>query len=77
VEAQIALGAVAPTPILATGAGEALVGSGLADSELATASSMAAEAAAPISDVRGSAEHRTELVRELTERALRTARERA
>lgn len=76
-EARLALGAVAPTPFLVPAAARTLVGCALSEEDLHRAGSVAAEAADPISDVRGSADHRRELVRELTVRALRIARERA
>jgi CO/xanthine dehydrogenase FAD-binding subunit len=41
------------------------------------AASLARQAAAPISDIRGSADHRRELVEELCFKALEAARERA
>lgn len=75
--ARLALGAVAPTPILVQTVEETLVGSDLGDVDLAGAGLAAAEVADPISDVRGSAEHRRELVERLSIRALRAARERA
>jgi len=75
--ARLALGAVAPTPFLVEVAGEALVGGELSDDDLANVGMAAAEAATPISDVRGSAEHRTGLVELLSVRALQVARERA
>jgi carbon-monoxide dehydrogenase medium subunit len=76
-EARLALGAVGPTPFLVPAAGEALVGTELTDDALAEAGETAADAAAPISDIRGSAGHRRELVMTLSSKALRTARERA
>ena len=76
-EARLALGAVAPTPFLVATAGETLVGTELDDDVLVAAGRAAADAAAPISDIRGSAGHRSELVMALSEKALRTARERA
>jgi carbon-monoxide dehydrogenase medium subunit len=75
--ARVALGAVAPTPFLAPGVQEALEGGPLEDARLKKASRVARDAALPISDVRGSAEHRRELVEVLTFRALEVARGRA
>jgi carbon-monoxide dehydrogenase medium subunit len=77
VGARVALGAVAPTPVLVPTAEETLIGSQVGDEETAQVASAAGKTAAPISDIRGSAEHRRELVEELCVRALRTARERA
>jgi carbon-monoxide dehydrogenase medium subunit len=76
-DARLALGAVAPTPILVVGVEDRLKGSRLGDEDLGPVAAIAAEAAQPISDIRGSAEHRRELVGELSIRALRKARERA
>ncbi len=76
-EARIALGAVAPTPVLVPAAAEPLLGSSLDEESLRDAASMARAAAAPISDVRGSAGHRRELVEVLCRRALAQARGRA
>jgi len=74
---RIALGAVAPTPVLASAAQEALVGGPPDDKSMREAARAARQAAVPISDVRGSANHRRELVEELCFKALETARERA
>lgn len=76
-DARLALGAVAPTPVLVPAAEQWLAGSSLSDGDLANVGFAAGEAAAPISDLRGSAEHRRELVVKLSVRALRAARERA
>jgi len=74
---RLALGAVAPTPVLVPGIAERLVGGNLDDEDLASAGALAAATAQPISDIRGSADHRRELVAELSMRALESARERA
>jgi carbon-monoxide dehydrogenase medium subunit len=76
-EARLVLGAVAPTPIRVPSAEKKLEGGTLVDELLRQAASIASQAAAPISDVRGSAEHRRELVSVLTMQALMFARERA
>lgn len=72
-EARVALASVAPTPIRAPSAEKALI----AQSPNADVFRMAAEGAAadarPISDTRGSADYRCELVRVLTGRALAAA----
>jgi CO/xanthine dehydrogenase FAD-binding subunit len=75
--ARVTLGAVAPTPALVPAAEGMLVGSSLSDGDLVGVGLAAKAAAAPISDLRGSAEHRRELVESLCVRALRAARERA
>ncbi len=75
--ARIALGAVAPTPVRVPAAEGRLVGGPLDEAAIGEAARAAREAAAPISDVRGSAEHRRELVEAMCARALRAAEERA
>jgi CO/xanthine dehydrogenase FAD-binding subunit len=55
---RIALGAVAPTPILATRAAELLEGQALNETLIAEAARAATEATAPIDDVRGTAWYR-------------------
>ena len=77
VSARIALGAVAPTPLLVPAAGDALVGEKAGDAGYARAAQLAQAAARPISDMRGTAEHRRHLVGVLTRRALAIAVERA
>ena len=77
VAARIALGAVAPVPLLATRAAAVLVGK-VASAELfAQAASVSADEALPITDLRGSAAFRHELVTVLTRRALIEATARA
>ena len=76
-EAMVALGAVAPTPIVATAAGEVVVGKELSEDVLREAGERAAEAAVPIDDLRASKEYRLELVRVLTRRVLIAAAARA
>jgi carbon-monoxide dehydrogenase medium subunit len=72
---RIVLGAVAPTPVRAKAAELALVGQTLEDRLIRVAANDAMTEARPISDVRGSAEYRREMVRVLTERALKQAAE--
>lgn len=72
-EARIALGAVAPTPVRAPEAETFLQGKELSDDVIEEASVIAAGAASPISDMRGSAEYRRELVKVLVRRTLREA----
>jgi len=76
-EAMVALGAVAPTPIVANAAGEAVAGKELTEEVLREAGERAAEAAVPIDDLRASKEYRLELVKVLTRRVLQAAAERA
>jgi len=75
--ARVVLGAVAETPLLVPSAGEFLEGRALDDAAIAAAAELAQAAGRPISDVRGSAEFRSEVLEVLAMRALRTARERA
>lgn len=76
-EAAVALGAVAPTPMLARAAGELLAGSPVTDEALAAAAEAAQQAASPISDRRASAAYRRAMVGVLTRRALAQAAARA
>jgi carbon-monoxide dehydrogenase medium subunit len=71
--AGIALTAVGPTNLRATAAEEALVGSELNDQAIREAARLAAEAAQPHGDTRGSAEYKRNVVRVFTERGLRAA----
>ena len=75
--ARVALGAVAPTPIRARKAEAALEGNMAGDPLFAMAAEAAAAEASPISDIRGSAEFRSHLVRVMTERCLQEAARRA
>ncbi len=71
-QARIALGAVAPTPLRAVQAERLLEGAIELDGNvISQAAKLAAQEVAPISDVRASAEYRSEMVRALTERAVR------
>jgi CO/xanthine dehydrogenase FAD-binding subunit len=72
-EARIALGAVAPTPLIAKHAQTLLVNRPLSEEIIEAAAEMASTEAVPISDQRGSAEYRRELVKVLTRRTLRKA----
>lgn len=76
-DARIALGAVAPTPIRASEAEEALRGEVAEEAVFARAAELAAAASRPISDVRASASYRQEMVRVYTTRALTLAAQRA
>ena len=73
VSARIALGAVAPVPLFAKAAGEALAGQPVNDESIASAAAAAKEIATPITDMRGPAEYRTHLVGVLTERVVKAA----
>jgi CO/xanthine dehydrogenase FAD-binding subunit len=76
-KARIALASVAPTPVRATAAEQALEGKPVTPELLEKAAELAVDAAKPISDQRGSADYRRHLVRVLTLRTLRTAFARA
>lgn len=69
-DARIALASVAPVPLRATDAERVLVGEKPGPLVFAEAGKVAAREARPISDTRGSAEYRRELVAVLTQRAL-------
>jgi carbon-monoxide dehydrogenase medium subunit len=75
--ARIALAAVAPTPVRATAAEQALEGQPVTPERIERAAALAVDAARPISDQRGSADFRRHLVRVLTRRTLTRALERA
>ncbi len=77
VTARIGLGAVAPTPLLATESGAFLSGKDLTRANIKEAARIAQSVAKPITDLRGTAEHRKHLVAVLVERALDKAIERA
>ena len=72
-DARIVLGAVAPTPLRARAAERLLKGQRLTETLIAEAAEAAAEEARPISDVRGSAAFRREMVRVLTARMVAAA----
>lgn len=75
--ARIALGAVAPTPLFVEEAGTFLEGKEIGEENIREAARIAQAAARPISDLRGTAEHRKHLCAVLTRRALDKAIERA
>jgi xanthine dehydrogenase iron-sulfur cluster and FAD-binding subunit A len=71
-QAQITLGAVAPTIIHARAAEAHLVGRQLTEETTAEAARLAQQVAHPIDDLRGSADYRSELVRVGVQRCLRS-----
>ena len=73
--AGIALTGVGATNIRAEAAEQALAGHALDDEAIGEAARLAAEAAEPRSDVRGSEEYKRNAIRVLTARGLRKARE--
>lgn len=76
-EARIALGAVAPKILLVPEAAQAIIGSTLDDAEMDALSAAAVAASTPISDKRGTAAFRKDIVGVLVKRAARIAYERA
>ncbi len=74
---RVALGAVAPIPLFIPGVGEFLAGKPTSQEMIHQAAQLAAQAATPISDVRGTVEQRKHLAAVLTRRALTAASERA
>jgi carbon-monoxide dehydrogenase medium subunit len=77
VAARIALGAVGPTPILASKAAEALIGKKLDQAAIEQAAGLAIAASSPIDDMRGTVEYRRHIVGVLTRRTLTIAAQRA
>jgi CO/xanthine dehydrogenase FAD-binding subunit len=71
--ARVALCAVAPVPMLVAGLEDAVVGTSLDPTVLAEAGRRAADACSPISDARGTADYRRQVVSALVPRALRIA----
>jgi carbon-monoxide dehydrogenase medium subunit len=67
---RVALGAVAPTPILAERASAAMTGSSATPQAAQTVASLAVEDSRPISDIRASAHYRKHLVQVLTRRLI-------
>lgn len=70
-DAQITLGAAAPTIIHAAEAEQFLKGKSLSEGVIEEAAKLTAQAAQPISDIRGSAEYRDYMIGVITKRALR------
>lgn len=68
--ARIALGAVAPRPVVAEEASQWLTGKEATEANFAQAGELAKKVASPIDDKRGTAEYRLHLVSVLTRRAL-------
>lgn len=76
-EARIALGAVAPTPLLVEEAGRSLAGREPTEDAFTEAAKIAHRAAKPITDVRGTEPQRRHLIGVLVRRALAGALRRA
>lgn len=75
-KARIALASVAPTPVRAYAAEEFLEGTVIDAAAIDKTADLAVGSAVPITDVRGSAEYRKELIRVLTKRTLNICLER-
>jgi carbon-monoxide dehydrogenase medium subunit len=75
--ARIAVGAVAPTPLLVKAAADALAGQDLSAATIASAAEEAGRVARPITDMRGSIAQRKHLATVLTRRVIERAVERA
>jgi carbon-monoxide dehydrogenase medium subunit len=75
--AGVGLTNVGAIPIAATQAESFLVGKALDDATLAQAAQLAADAADPFEDRRGTAEYKRDVIRVLTARAIRLAAQRA
>lgn len=76
-QARVALGAVAPTVLLAEEAAQALIGSRVDDAALDALATACSAAAKPIDDKRGTAEYRIHVAGVLARRAATIARKRA
>jgi carbon-monoxide dehydrogenase medium subunit len=75
--ARVSLGAVAPTPLLVAEAANALIGTKLDDTALASLAAAASAACRPIDDKRGTVEYRTKVAGVLARRAAIIALEQA
>jgi len=75
--AKIALGSVAPTPILANKAAQILIGKSLTKETIGRAAETVAEEIRPITDIRGTAEYRKDVSHVMARDALEIARRRA
>lgn len=75
--ARIALGAVAPTPLLAREAGTLLAGAAVSDESFTRAAEATKAIISPIDDMRGTKQFRTHVTGVLVERVLREAVRRA
>ena len=75
--ARVALGAVAPTPLLVPAAAKAIIGTKLNKAALTKLADACSAACSPIDDKRGTVEFRTEVAGVLARRAARIAYKRA
>jgi len=74
---SIALTNLGPTALKATAAEDALKGQALNDQSIAKAAQLAMSVCEPVADLRGDADYKIAMAGVMTERALRTAHERA
>lgn len=72
-DARVCMGGVAITPLRAKNAEQILIGNEITDELLEKAGVAASQECSPISDVRASAEYRTDMIRVYTKRAVRKA----
>ena len=77
VSARIGVGAVAPTPLFASDAGESLEGKPVSDDVIARAAEMVVDIVRPIDDMRGTVDFRRHVTGVLTRRVLNAAVARA
>jgi CO/xanthine dehydrogenase FAD-binding subunit len=75
--ARVALGAVAPTPLLVKACADALIGTKLDDDAMAKLAAAASAACNPINDKRGTIEYRTKVAGVIARRTAGIAMERA
>jgi carbon-monoxide dehydrogenase medium subunit len=75
--ARVAIGAVSPTALLVSAAADALIGTKLDADALQAAATAASDASSPITDRRGTAEYRRQIVGVLVKRAAKIAATRA
>jgi carbon-monoxide dehydrogenase medium subunit len=76
-QARVVVGCCGPVPLHVAAADQRLVGTRLGEQDVAEAGQLLAQAAAPVDDVRGSAEYRRLLIPRLLGRALSLSREHA
>ena len=76
-QARVALGAVAPTPVLVDDAAAALIGSKVDDASREAVAAAASAACRPIDDKRGTVAYRVKVAGVLAKRAARIAHQRA
>ncbi len=76
-QARVALGAVAPTPVLVDDAAAALIGSKVDEASLEAVAAAASAACRPIDDKRGTVAYRVKVAGVLAKRAVRIAHQRA